>query len=95
MTLRHLGPHFKINHPLNVCNIKNDPNSSSIINIENNYIMELLSKIRNGDITYDGWYRFQYNQTFHSLDLVLFEAVDEVSSTETVILRITDEEIVI
>ena len=95
MTTRSLGPHYRITHPLNVHNIKGDPYSSSLINIENTYIMEMMSKLRNGDFTFDGWYKFKYNEDNHSLDLILFEPVDEVTNNEVLIMRMSKNEIVI
>jgi len=95
MSSEYLGPHYKIHHPLNTCNIKGDPYSSSIINIENTYLTELMSRIRNGEVTFGGWYQFKYNPTPHSLDLVLFQPVDETTVNEKLIMRISETEIVI
>lgn len=95
MANEHLGPHYKISHPLNVHNIKGDPYSSSLINIENTYIMELMSRLRNGDFTFSGWYKFKYNEKFHSLDLILYEPVDDTTNNEILILRVNENEIVI
>jgi hypothetical protein len=57
--------------------------------------MEMMSKLRNGDFTFDGWYKFKYNEDKHSLDLILFEPVDEVTNNEILIMRMSKNEIVI
>jgi hypothetical protein len=83
------GPEHKLFKLLNICNIKGDPQSSSTLNLHNSYVIDLINNICNGDVSYNGWFKFEYNSVDNSLDLVSF------NNTKHVICKISDTEIVI
>lgn len=84
------GPEYKTFKLFNVCSLKGDPQSSSILNMHNSYILDLVNKLYNGDVSYNGWFKFEYNPYDNSLDLVSFSGdgkhtVCKISETEIVI----------
>ena len=83
------GPQHKQFKLLNICNLKGDTQNSSLINQHNSYILDLVNKLFNGDFSYSGWFKFEYNNDGF-LDLVKFNSDEKVT-----ICKFNENEIII
>lgn len=82
------GPASRLYKPIYNCNIKNDFYASSSINMQFDSIFDILSILSNGDISYNGVYKLEYNQVENSLDILYC-----TETAEIVVMRISNTEI--